>query len=99
MSPKRLDPHEARSVMEAAGLVPLEPYRNALAPWQCRCTRCKKVVTPTYNAVQQGKGCRSCAVRVAGEKRRLPGEAAAATMREAGAEPLVPYRHRTRSSP
>jgi recombinational DNA repair protein (RecF pathway) len=77
--------------MKAAGLSPLEPYRNALSPWLCRCTNCGREVSPTYNAVQQGKGCRFCAAQANAERSRVPGDVAAAVMREANAEPLVPY--------
>jgi len=41
-------------VMRSAGLHPLEPYVKATAPWRSRCTRCQKLVSTTYNEVQQG---------------------------------------------
>lgn len=58
-----MDEATAASVMRAAGLVPLEPYVVAAAPWRCRCTKCGKVVAPSYANVRKGGGCVGCALR------------------------------------
>ena len=87
-----MDPGTAAEVMIDAGLVPLVPYPGrAITPWPCRCQVCESFVSPSYNAVQQGKGCRVCAHRRGGEKQRLGQEEAVRRLRDAGAEPLEPY--------
>jgi len=43
---RKLTQEEARAVMLAANLQPLEPYKSSGAPWKCRCqkgTTVKKV--------------------------------------------------------
>ena len=55
-------PDEADSAMRAAGMMPLEPYVNARAPWRCECARCGRESSPTYfSVVKQGTGCVWCA--------------------------------------
>ena len=89
---KRMEPEVASAVMVAAGLEPLGPYPGkAVVPWPCRCLECGSDVSPTYNAVQQGKGCRVCAVGHRAEAMRLDPSEAVRRMRVSGAEPLVPY--------
>ena len=57
-----VDEEKARKVFIASGLLPLEPYRNALATWKSIHQECGKTVTPKYNSVQQGSsGCQYCA--------------------------------------
>lgn len=61
---QRLAHDRAAAVMEKAGLRPLEPYKSALAPWRCRCKKCRREVRPRYNSIQQGQGgCIYCANR------------------------------------
>jgi hypothetical protein len=89
---RKMDPDAATAVMVAAGLDPLGPYPGrAVAPWPCLCRTCGSEVSPSYNAVQQGKGCRVCALRKSGEAQRLDPSVAVDRMRAAGAEPLEPY--------
>lgn len=60
--PKKLDPKLAEARMLKAGLKPLEPYINTLTKWKCKCLRCKKIVSPTFAGIQQGRGgCAYCA--------------------------------------
>ena len=80
-----VDPEQAADLMRAAGFEPLTPYERATAPWRCRCTRCGNEVSPSYNTVQQGGRCAFCV----GNK--VNPQQAAALMRRAGLEPLVPY--------
>lgn len=52
---------EARSIMLAAGLVPLTPYPGSTTPWRCVCEMCGRTVTPTKGNVMNGHGCAYCA--------------------------------------
>lgn len=72
--------------MRANGWEPLEPYPGAGKPWRSRCLACGEEYIKRLAHVQEGRGgCRSClGMAVA------PGEAAA-LMRAADLEPLVPY--------
>lgn len=89
---RMMDPAVAASVMVATGLDPLCPYLGrADTPWPCRCRTCGSEVSPSYNAVQQGKGCRVCAIPKRAESLRLEPSVAVGRMRSAGAEPLEPY--------
>ena len=59
---KPIPESEARDVMIAAGLEPLEPFVNTSTKWKCRCRTCGREVFPTYSKVKQGyKGCLYCA--------------------------------------
>jgi recombinational DNA repair protein (RecF pathway) len=76
------------------GLWPLEPYPGALKPWQCRCMRCGDVVSPRYNAIQQGQGgCQRCAQEARADACRTPEAETVSIMRAAGLQPLEPYRN------
>ena len=77
--------------MEAAGLIPLEPYPGADNPWRCRCDACGGEVTPLYTSVRNGSGCRFCAVNKRSSTRRLTDAEAGPVMRAAGLIPLEPY--------
>jgi len=88
---KRIDPQFAEAQMIAAGLQPLEPYRNAISDWQCKCLKCNQMVISRYNRVQQGSGCPQCAAVNAGINLRLAEETAVAKLREYDLEPLEPY--------
>jgi rRNA maturation endonuclease Nob1 len=88
---KKIDSQVAQALMIAAGLEPLEPYKNAISDWQCKCLNCEQIVVSRYNRVQQGSGCPRCAATSAGIKIRLSEEAAVAKLREYALEPLEPY--------
>jgi recombinational DNA repair protein (RecF pathway) len=65
----KLNPKSTEIVMLKAGLKPLEPYKNSSAKWRSRCLKCKKIVSPTYAAIQQGSGsCVYCARNKVDEK-------------------------------
>jgi recombinational DNA repair protein (RecF pathway) len=82
-----VDEDKARKVFIARGLLPIEPYRNALATWKSIHQECGQVVNPRYNGVQQGQGgCRSCA----GNK-PLSENDAVELFKARGLEPLEPY--------
>ena len=46
-------PEDAEKIMIYANIQPLEPYKDAGTKWKSRCLRCNKLITPTYNSVQQ----------------------------------------------
>ena len=72
--------------MRAAGLRPLEPYRNAGHKWKCRCLICGNIVYPMYSNINSGhKGCQFCA----GNKMDL--RRAFSLMKKAKLKPLVDY--------
>jgi len=77
---------DAEKIMISANIQPLEPYKNAGTKWKSRCLKCNKLISPTYNSVQQrGSGCKYCA------KKYLDAEDAVTFMRRAQLEPLEPY--------
>lgn len=83
---------EAVLTMQAAGLEPLEDYPGTVRKWRCVCLECGQEVTPTHDKVlQTGRGCPTCSIKQRGLEHRLDADAAAAVMRAAGLEPLVPY--------
>ena len=58
---KRLSNEEATKIMEAAGLKPIVPYDSSATPWLSLCNTCKREVSPTLNAIHQGKSsCKYC---------------------------------------
>jgi hypothetical protein len=77
----------ARKAMLKAQLEPLEEYTNAKVRWKCKCLRCKKIVFPTYSAIQSGgSGCIYCA-----KGQFVDPEDAFKLMQRNGFEPLEPY--------
>jgi formylmethanofuran dehydrogenase subunit E len=91
-SNKFVEPEEARLFMLASGLIPMEPYKNALSKWDCKCANCGRKVSPRYSDVTQGKrGCIDCGNERSGLKRRVSESQAKTIMLEAQLEPLDPY--------
>lgn len=61
---KLVDPEEARKRMVKAGLEPLVAYPGSDVGWLCRCTECKRDVSPTYGSIRAGQGgCKWCKSR------------------------------------
>ena len=59
---RKVNPDDARQLMIDAGLIPLVPFVNTSAKWNCRCTTCNREVFPTYSKVKSGyRGCLYCA--------------------------------------
>lgn len=57
-----VDEEKAKKVFIAHGLLPIEPYKNALVGWKSIHQECGREVSPRYNSVQQGSsGCQYCA--------------------------------------
>lgn len=82
-----INERDAVKVMIKARLFPLITYKNARTPWKCRCLDCKKIVSPTFDAVGSGKRCSYCA----GNK--VDAKEAKKTMLLAGYKPLTPYKN------
>ena len=61
----KVDPKDAKKIMLASKLKPLEPYSgNNKKPWKCIHIPCGRVVSPSYGAVRAGQGgCGFCAIR------------------------------------
>jgi len=58
----KVDPKDAKKIMIASKLKPLEPYIDSKKPWKCLHIPCGRVVSPSYGAVRSGQGgCRFCA--------------------------------------
>ncbi len=92
---RKLDSQTAVSKMQERNLQPLEPYPGAMKPWRCKCLDCGTEIAPTYAHIQQGrKGCKVCGYRKNAAARRTPEAQAITVMKDAGFEPLEPYKHR-----
>lgn len=48
---KAVDPIEAKALMIAHGVEPLESYPGASTAWRCKCLTCLREVTPTFGNV------------------------------------------------
>jgi hypothetical protein len=58
---RRTPEKEAVAIMLRAGMKPLEPYKNAVTRWKCKCLKCGTVGYPQLNMVNYGQGgCRPC---------------------------------------
>jgi len=58
---KKVDPKEARKIMLAANLQPLEPFKTVRQPWKSRCLSCKNIVSPRLDSVtKNGRACSFC---------------------------------------
>jgi len=84
-------PAEARANMRAGGFSPLVAYPGASTPWKSRCMVCKVVSSPRYANVMSGQGCRTCADKLNGKRRRIPDDQARDLLVRAGFIPQVPY--------
>lgn len=90
--PERIKPEAAKAFMLTRKLKPLEPYKNALTKWKCKCLRCGTVVYPKYNTIQQGgSGCRTCGLRERNVSNKLPEKEAIQIMLASGLKPLEKY--------
>jgi recombinational DNA repair protein (RecF pathway) len=84
---------DAEMLVRKIGHEPLEPFKNALAPWKMKCGGCGKTISPRYNSLQQGRwGCGYCGHERAGKrKRELSAPKAEVQMKENGLIPLEKY--------
>ena len=83
---KRIDDSDAISVMEHAGLKPLEPFPGRVKPWRCLHVECGREVKPLYSTVQSGNG--GCVYCSGG---RIHPDDATKLFRNAGFEPIEPF--------
>jgi recombinational DNA repair protein (RecF pathway) len=91
----KLDETAAIAIMRGRNLDPLEPYPGAMSPWKSKCLDCGSLVNPRYAHIQQGrKGCKNCGIKKNADKSRTSQEEAFKVAREAGFEPLEPYKGR-----
>lgn len=80
----------AIATMSNAGFEPIVPYPGrSHTPWECKCTKCERLVSPTMSNVKNGATCIFCA----GYK--LDALEVVATMQRAGLEPLEAYPGKT----
>lgn len=78
--------------MRKANLEPLEPYQLSTSKWKCRCLKCNKIVTPTYDKIRSGAGgCKYCSYSESIGRGRLDESLAVAVMLEKNLKPTVPY--------
>jgi hypothetical protein len=82
----RIDVEDAIKLFQSVDLNPLVEFPGAQKPWESRCMKCLKIVSPSYTTIQQGKrGCVFCAGN------RITIQSALDVMTEAGYKPLEPY--------
>jgi len=83
---RRIPEAEAVAIARAAGLEPLEPYRNNQTRWHCLCLTCGRATSPMLTSLKRGSaGCGWCS------RHYIHPDEACAVMRAADLEPLVPY--------
>lgn len=56
----RLPRAEAVRLARVAGFEPLEPYRNSVSKWKCRCKTCGNESAPTLGNMKRGHRCKFC---------------------------------------
>ncbi|MEU6621970.1 GIY-YIG nuclease family protein [Streptomyces litmocidini] len=98
-----VDPEQAADLMRASGMEPLVPYPGTDSPWQCRCTACGTIGTPTHGSIKRGQGgCQPCGRKQAGQgisrakarrraQPRADGDQASKEIQKFDLEPLAPY--------
>jgi hypothetical protein len=88
----KLSNTEAKKLMLAAKLKPLETYPGGATPWKCKCLVCGKTVNARLKVVKRGGGgCKFCARVKAGLSNRLSEKEAIKIMKSVGLDPLEPY--------
>jgi len=51
---KSVDPSEAKVLMRAHGVEPIDAYPGSVKPWRCKCLTCLREVSPAYGNVLNG---------------------------------------------
>lgn len=83
--PKIVTQNEAKSVARAFDLIPLEPYKNHVERWRCRCNICKEQVSVIYNELKKKRfKCPKC-------RQRAKEKVAVIEIKRAGFELLQAY--------
>lgn len=58
---RKVDPNRAKELAIAAGAIPQESYPGP-RPWKCKCTKCKRIIFPTFRRIRNGQNpCGWCA--------------------------------------
>jgi hypothetical protein len=84
----KVDGAELVKKMVKAKLKPLEPYKNSFTGWKCKCLRCNKTVSPSWNQIRRGQGgCKYCAGKVVSPAQ------AKRVFRKSKLMPLEPYKN------
>jgi len=90
----KVDPRKMQEILLNTELVPLEPYKSNNAKWKMLHQTCGNEVFTTWKEIQTGQGgCGICRYTKIAKKLRKSDETAIARMREAGGEPLEPYKN------
>ncbi len=84
-APNFVDIEKVEKIVNQAGLVPLEPYRNASSKWKVRHTKCGRQIEITYDSIRAGHNCKYCAGIF------VDASEAVSVMLQAGIQPLVAY--------
>jgi recombinational DNA repair protein (RecF pathway) len=80
---------EAKKIMQARGLEPLEAYVNSKTPWKASCNKCGHVNSPTLaNVKWRNVGCKACAEVSRAEQHRLTEEEVISSLLDVGLTPI-----------
>lgn len=83
---RMLSDSDARKIMLAAHLQPLEEFKGGDSPWLCRCLKCNRETSPRFRSVRdRGSGCKYCSGNAV-----VPSEALS-EMNAKGLNPLVEF--------
>lgn len=90
----KVDPKKIEKYLQQAKLTPLEPYKSNTSKWKMFHETCGNEVVTTWAEVQSGQGgCGICRYTKIANKLKKSDEKAFQMMREAGGEPLEPYKN------
>lgn len=90
----KMGDREAKELMLAANLKPLEPYPGGATPWKCKCLVCGKTVSARLKVIKRGDGgCKFCGRVKAGLSNRISEKDAIKIMKSVGLIPLEPYKN------
>lgn len=89
---KRISNQEARDLLLAAGLKPLEEYKGSKVRIKCLHIECGNICYPMLEKVKIGQiGCKTCRYEKVSKSLRLSERDARKIMTQAGYKPLEPY--------
>ena len=87
MTNRTLTESEALAVLQNAGFEPIGKYVNSETPWEAKCKKCKRVLSPTIHTLKgKDSGCAFC------NKVKVDPIDAEQLMISAGYTPLEPYK-------
>lgn len=89
----RFTQEDAISIMQSAGLKPLESYTNSATRWKCLHIACGSIVYPKLQTIQSGQGgCRKCGLLQSAKKNLRDESTVVLEMLESDLQPLEPYK-------